>query len=456
METKNIIRNEITEGVIWKQLLLFFFPILLGTFFQQFYNTVDAIVVGRFVGGNALASVGGSSGQIINLIVGFFTGLCSGAAVIVSQFFGSGDRGKVNEGIHTLYAFSIFGSVVITLIGFFLSPWLLTIMNTPAELYEDSLLYLRIYFSGVFFVFIYNTGASILRALGDSRRPLIYLIVCCLVNVILDLLLVVAFHLGVAGVAIATLLAQAVSAVLVTVALMRSPALCDFSLSGIRLYGSSLKMQLYIGLPGGIQGSMYSLSNMILQTAVNGLGAATAAGWTAMGKLDSVYWMIGGSLGISVTTFVGQNYGAGLLSRVRKSVRIGLLLNMSFAVMASFLLITFRYPLLSIFTNEAAVLEVAAETMSIIAPFYILFTFIEILSCALRGMGDVILPMIMTILGICGFRIIWVLFVVPLNPCIATIASNYPVSWGITALFFIVYYNVKVRMLEKRLKSLFL
>ena len=453
METKNIIRNEITEGVIWKQLLLFFFPILLGTFFQQFYNTVDAIVVGRFVGGNALASVGGSSGQIINLIVGFFTGLCSGAAVIVSQFFGSGDRGKVNEGIHTLYAFSILGSVVITLIGFFLSPWLLTIMNTPAELYEDSLLYLRIYFSGVFFVFIYNTGASILRALGDSRRPLIYLIVCCLVNVILDLLLVVAFHLGVAGVAIATLLAQAVSAVLVTVALMRSPSLCDFSLSGIRLYGSSLKMQLYIGLPGGIQGSMYSLSNMILQTAVNGLGAATAAGWTAMGKLDSVYWMIGGSLGISVTTFVGQNYGAGLLSRVRKSVRIGLLLNMSFAVMASFLLITFRYPLLSIFTNEAAVLEVAAETMSIIAPFYILFTFIEILSCALRGMGDVILPMIMTILGICGFRIIWVLFVVPLNPCIATIASNYPVSWGITALFFIVYYDLKVRMLEKKLKQ---
>ena len=452
METNNKIRNEITEGVIWKQLLLFFFPILLGTFFQQFYNTVDAIVVGRFVGGNALASVGGSSGQIINLIVGFFTGLCSGAAVIVSQFFGSGDRGKVNEGIHTLYAFSILGSVVITLIGFFLSPWLLTIMNTPAELYEDSLLYLRIYFSGVFFVFIYNTGASILRALGDSRRPLIYLIVCCLVNVILDLLLVVAFHLGVAGVAIATLLAQAVSAVLVTVALMRSPSLCDFSLFEIRLYGSSLKTQLYIGLPGGIQGSMYSLSNMILQTAVNGLGAATAAGWTAMGKLDSVYWMIGGSLGISVTTFVGQNYGAGLLSRVRKSVRIGLLLNMSFAVMASFLLITFRYPLLSIFTNEAAVLEVAAETMSIIAPFYILFTFIEILSCALRGMGDVILPMIMTILGICGFRIIWVLFVVPLNPCIATIASNYPVSWGITALFFIVYYNLKVRMLEKKLK----
>ena len=316
---------------------------------------------------------------------------------------------------------------------------------------RTSLLYLRIYFSGVFFVFIYNTGASILRALGDSRRPLIYLIVCCFVNIALDLLLVIGFRMGVAGVAIATLVAQAVSAVLVTVALMRSPSLCDFSLGGIRLYGSSLKMQLYIGLPGGIQGSMYSLSNMILQTAVNGLGAAAAAGWTAMGKLDAVYWMVGGSLGISVTTFVGQNYGAGLMDRVRKSVRIGLVLNMGFALLASFLLVTFRYPLLSIFTTEVEVLEVAASTMRIIAPFYILFTFIEIYSCALRGMGDVIIPMIMTMLGVCGFRIAWVLFVFPLEPSMATIASNYPVSWGITALFFIVYYGVKVRRVEKKL-----
>lgn len=451
MDTNKTLRNEITEGVIWKQLLLFFFPILLGTFFQQLYNTIDAIVVGRFVGGNALAAVGGSSGQIINLIVGFFMGLCSGATVTISQFFGSGDRRKVNEGIHTLYAFSVIGSIVITILGVILAPWLLTIMKTPAEQYADSLLYLRIYFGGVFFVFIYNTGAAILRALGDSRRPLIYLIVCCFVNVALDLLLVVGFRLGVAGVAIATLAAQAVSAVLVTVALMRSPGLCDFTLGGIRLYGSSLKMQLYIGLPGGVQGSMYSLSNLILQTAVNSIGAAAAAGWTAMGKLDAVYWMVGGSLGISVTTFVGQNYGAGLLSRVKKSVRIGLGLSIGFAMLASTLLIGLRYPLLGIFTTEADVLAVAAETMEIIAPFYILFTFIEIYSSALRGMGDVIIPMIMTMLGVCGFRIAWVIFVVPLEPSMATIASNYPISWGITATFFIVYYHMKMRRVEKKI-----
>lgn len=436
--------NQITEGVIWKQLLLFFFPIMMGTFFQQFYNTVDAIVVGRFVGANALAAVGGSSGQIINLIVGFFTGLTSSAAVIVSQFFGSGDRKRVSQCMHTLYAFSIIGSVVITVLGLVVAPKLLVLMNTPEELMADSLVYLQVYFSGVFFVFIYNTGASILRALGDSRRPLIYLIVCCIVNVMLDLVCVVFLGMGVVGVAVATLIAQAISAVLVTGALMHSPALCDFSLREIRIHGDSLKKQLFIGLPGGVQGSMYSLSNMILQTAVNAIGATAVAAWTAHGKLDAVFWMINGSMGIAVTTFVGQNYGAGLIDRVRRSVRVGLGLDMVFAAICSTLLIVFRIPLFSIFTDDPGVLQIAADTLVIIAPFYILFTFIEILSCALRGMGDVLIPMIMTMLGVCGFRVAWVLFVVPLAPTMETISANYPVSWGITAAFFVGYWFWKM------------
>lgn len=313
----------------------------------------------------------------------------------------------------------------------------------------DSLLYLRIYFSGVFFVFIYNTGASLLRALGDSKRPLWYLIVCCMVNVVLDLVLVVGLQMGVAGVAVATLIAQAVSAFLVTRALLNSSVLCDFRLQDIRLHKEVLKKQLFIGLPGGVQGSMYSLSNMILQTAVNGLGAAAASGWTAMGKLDAVYWMVGGSMGIAVTTFVGQNYGAGLIDRVKKSVRVGLAMNIFCAIFFSFLLVVFREPLLSIFTDEPEVLAVACETMAIIAPFYVLFSFIEIYSCALRGMGDVLIPMIMTMLGVCGFRILWVLFVVPMAPTMATISYNYPISWGMTAMFFVVYYQIKIRKLKK-------
>ena len=437
-------RNTLTEGSIGKQLLLFFFPIALGTFFQQFYNTIDAIVVGRYVSSNALAAVGGSSGQIINLIVGFFTGLTSGASVIVSQFFGGGDREKVNNSMHTLYAFSVLGSLVITVLGILAAPFLLEIMHTPGEIMADSVLYLRVYFSGAFFIFIYNTGASLLRALGDSRRPLIYLILCCLINIVLDLFCVVVLRMGVAGVAVATLLAQAISACLVTRALLRSPQWCDFSLRKIRIHGNMLKPQLYIGLPGGIQGSMYSLSNIILQTAVNNIGANAVAAWTIHGKVDSLFWMINGSLGIAVTTFVGQNYGAGRMDRVKKSVQIGLGMDLGFAILCSLFMLLFRVPLLSLFTDETEVMQIASTTLGIITPFYALFTFIEMYTSALRGMGDVLVPMIMTILGICGFRILWVLFVVPLAPTMETISYNYPVSWGLTAAFFIVYYHVRV------------
>lgn len=437
--------SELTEGPIGKQLLRFFFPILFGTFFQQLYNTIDAIVVGRFVSSNALAAVGGSSGMIVNLIVGFFVGLTAGASVIVSQFFGSGDRAKVSKSIHTIYGFSIVGSICISILGYLLSPDLLKLLNTPADIFEDSLVYLRVFLLGIIFVFIYNTGSSLLRALGDSRRPLIYLIICCLVNIVLDILFVIVFKQGVLGVAIATLIAQAISAVLVTNALLRTKDLCDFSLREIRIDWDTLKNQLYIGFPGGVQSSMYSLSNMILQTAVNSIGTDAAAAWTTVGKLDGIYWMIGGSLGTAITTFVGQNYGAGKPERVKKSVSIGLGMYFAFAIVCVTILMAFQYPLFSIFTDNKVVLDIACSTFSIMAPFYITFGFIEIYSCALRGMGDAIIPMIMTMLGICGFRILWILLVFPHNPTMETISWNYPISWILTSTFFIFYYRWKIR-----------
>lgn len=436
---------ELTEGPIGKQLLLFFFPIMFGTFFQQLYNTIDAVVVGRYVGSDALAAVGGSSGLIVNLIVGFFVGLTAGASVIVSQFFGSNDRNKVNQSIHTIYAFSIVGSLVISAIGYFVAPGLLEIMNTPADIFDDSLLYLRVFLLGILFVFVYNTGSSLLRALGDSKRPLIYLITCCIVNIALDILFVVQFNMGVLGVAVATVIAQAISAILVTVALLQSKDMCDFSLCEIRIDWFTLKQQFYIGFPGGVQSSMYSISNMILQTAVNSIGTNAVAAWTAVGKLDAIYWMIGGSLGTAITTFVGQNYGAGKMDRIRKSVSIGLGMYYCFAIIIVTVLMAFQYPLFSIFTDNPAVLEIACTTFDIMAPFYILFSFIEIYSCALRGMGDVVIPMIMTMLGICGFRVLWVIFVVPISPSMELISWNYPISWGLTSLCFIIYYKYKVR-----------
>ena len=435
----------LTEGSIGKQLLKFFFPIMFGTFFQQLYNTVDAIVVGRFVGSNALAAVGGSAGMIVNLIVGFFVGLTAGASVIVSQFFGSGDRVKVSKSMHTIYAFSMIGSLVISVVGYFLAPTLLEMMSTPADIYEDSLLYLRVFLLGIVFMFVYNTGSALLRAIGDSRRPLNYLIICCAVNIVLDVLFVAVFQMGVLGAALATIIALMISSVLVTRALAKSTELCDFSIREIRIDWDTLKTQIYIGFPGGVQSSMYSLSNMILQVAVNKIGTDAAAAWTALAKMDAIYWMVGGSLGTALTTIVGQNYGAGKMDRVKKSVNIGLGLYYAFSIAIVTVLMAFQRPLFSIFTDNQAVLDIAVSAFSIMAPFYILFSFIEIYSCALRGMGDVLIPMIMTMVGICGFRVVWSIFVVPLSPSMELISWSYPVSWALTSACFIVYYRNKMK-----------
>lgn len=438
-------KAELTEGSIGKALLKFFFPIMFGTFFQQLYNTVDAIIVGRFVGSNALAAVGGSAGMIVNLIVGFFVGLTAGASVIVSQFFGSGDREKVSKSMHTIYAFSIAGSVVISVVGYFLAPELLKMMSTPADIYEDSILYLRVFLLGIVFMFIYNTGSALLRAIGDSKRPLIYLIVCCFVNIVLDILFVAVFQMGVFGAALATIIALAISSVLVTKALANSKELCDFSIREIRIDWSMLKRQIYIGLPGGIQTSMYSLSNMILQVAVNKLGTDAAAAWTTLAKMDAIYWMVGGSLGTALTTVVGQNFGAGKVDRVKKSVNIGLGLYYALSGAIVIILMTFQRPLFAIFTDNQVVIDIAVSAFSIMAPFYLLFSFIEIYSCALRGMGDVLIPMIMTMTGVCGFRVLWSIFIVPISPSMELISWSYPVSWVVTSACFIVYYRYKMR-----------
>ena len=435
--------NQIIHGVIWKQLLLFFFPIVLGTFFQQIYNTADAIVVGRFVGTEALAAVGGSTSQIINLIVGFFVGLSSGATVVISQYYGAHDRENLSKALHTAFAFSLVGSVVISAVGLICSPILLRVMNTTEEVIGPSATYLRIYFGGILFVFIYNIGSSILRAVGDSRRPLYYLIVCCIINIVLDIVLVVGLGMGVAGAAIATVFAQGVSAVLVVMALCRSTDLFRLEIRKIRFHQEALELLIKIGLPAGLQSVMYSFSNVIIQTSLNSFGTNTMAAWTAYGKIDSFFWMVISAFGISITTFVGQNYGARKFGRMRKSVRIciGMAMGASVAISAIFLL--FGKYVYQLFTTDATVIEIGMHMMVLMAPAYAVYVFIEVYSGALRGTGDVLVPMLMTCGGVCVLRILWVLFVVPLKPVIDTIIYSYPISWTLTALMFIFYYRKK-------------
>lgn len=446
-------KNGILEGVIWKQLLLFFFPIMLGSFFQQLYNTVDALILGREVGKEALAAVGGSAALISGLIVNFFMGLTSGAGIIASQLLGAGNKEKLNDAIHTIYAFSIVGSIFFMVVGITASPALLTMMNTAPELMEDSITYLRIYFAGSLFVFIYNTGSSILRALGDSKRPLYYLIVCCMINIVLDILMVSVFKMGVAGVAIATMIAQAVSAVLVTQALMREKELCQFSLRKIRIHGDLLKSELFLGFPSGIQASMYNISNMLVQSSINSFGTDTTAAWAAYGKLDAIFWMMSGALGIAVTTFVGQNFGAGKMERVKKSIKISLGMDLLISVIMVIILVAGRVPLFHIFCDDANVVQIGAHMLSIITPFYVAYVFTEIFSAALRGMGDVIVPMLITTVGVCVLRVFWIVVIAGIYPTMEVVIFNYPVTWIVSGLLFIFYYNYRIKKIESIFKK---
>lgn len=434
--------ERITEGVIWKQLLIFFFPILIGTFFQQLYNTVDAVVVGRFAGKEALSSVGGSSGQIINLVVGFFTGLSSGATVIISQYFGAKKQEELQRALHTAYAFAIWFGVLIGLAGVVLTPLLLDQMNTPPELMRDSVLYVRIYFAGLVFVLVYNMGSAILRAIGDSRRPLYYLIICCIINIVLDLALVLGMRLGVLGVAVATLFSQAVSALLVTRALMYHTEGMELRPGEIRIQKEMLGKMLRIGLPTGIQSSMYNLSNVLIQASLNNFGVDTMAAWSAFGKIDSIVWMINSAFGISVTTFVGQNFGAGKWDRVRKGTRDCLLMTVGTELVLSAVIVFVGHYLFGIFTSDRGVVEIGMRMVRIISPTYWLFAFIEIYSGSLRAQGSVLVTTVMTLTGVCLLRIIWVMFIVP-NGTLEQLIACYPITWLVTAAAMVIYYFYK-------------
>ena len=434
-------RNEITQGVIWKQLLIFFCPIMLGTFFQQLYNTADAFVVGKGVGKEALAAVGGTTGSLVNLLVGFFIGLASGATVIISQYYGAEDTEKVGKGIHTAAAMALAFGLVLTAVGLTLTDWMLGLMNTPAEVLPYAAVYLRIIFGGMVPSVIYNVGTGIMRALGDSRRPLYYLIASCLTNIALDVLFVLVLRMGVAGAAWATVLSQLVSAVLVVRSLCRREEGSRLVLRRIRIDPRQFRRIVEIGLPAGLQSVMYSLSNVIIQKAVNGFGTDALAGWTAYGKLDGVYWMIVNAFGISVTTFVGQNYGAGKMDRVKKSVRDCMMMTAVMTVVISVPLYLFGDTFYRIFTDDPGVIREGVHMLRLLVPFYITYIPIEILSGALRGAGDTLVPTLLTLVCICLLRVVWIIFLAPVYGNIDIVLWSYPVTWVLTGGLFILYYR---------------
>ena len=444
--------RHITEGVIWKQILLFFFPILLGSFFQQLYNTVDAIIVGRALGTEALASVGASS-PILNLVNGFFLGIASGATVILSQAYGAGDRDRVNKTLHTAMALALTLGVVITVVGILMAPQVLALIGTPENCMEDAVTYCRIYFGGAAASMVYNMGAGILRAMGDSRRPMFFLLVCCLVNIVGDLLFIYVFQMGIAGAALATILSQLISALLVLTVLMKQPGEGKLELKQIRFHKNLLFSMLRIGIPAGIQLMMFDFSNLIVQSSINSFGDTTIAAWIAYGKTDAWTWQISGALGVSVTTFVGQNFGAQKYDRVRRSVWVCMGLGIAMVGTLSILEFTFREFLLGIFTTDSEVIRIGAEMMMYIVLWNTIFIPIEVLAGTMRGTGYALPPTVIMCVCVCLFRILWILFAVDRWHTIFALCLAYPISWVLCVLTFAVFY-IKGSWLHGRIKAL--
>ena len=429
----------LTEGTIWNQLLLFFFPILIGTFFQQLYNTVDTIIVGQYVGTSALAAVG-STGNLTNLIVNFFVGLSSGATVVIAQFYGANEKKRVSKAVHTSIAMSLVCGIFMTLFGLVFAYQCLQMIGVPNDIIDASSLYMRLYFLSMLPGVVYNIGAGILRAIGDSKTPLYYLAVCCFVNVLFDYLFVVYFNSGIAGAAIATVIAQFVCAILVSIKLMRSKDCYQLRLKEIAFDYPILKRIIKIGIPAGIQSTMYSVSNIVLQTRINTFGTNTIASWAVYIKIDALYWMISGAFGSSITTFAGQNYGAHFYQRVKDGLKTCLMMSLVSAAIISLLLWNFGNAICHIFSTDPQIIQECNQIIHFLTPFYFTFCCVEIMSGIMRGCGDAFKPMLLVCFGVCVLRILWVMFVSPFFTSFKMVIISYPITWTVTSILFILYY----------------
>ena len=392
-------------------------------------------------GKTALAAVGGSDLAIINLVVGFFVGLASGACVVVSQHYGAGEDGAVRRAVHTAILFSVVIGAVMTALGIGLARPILVLLDPPADTLEDSIVYLQWYFAGMIPSMVYNMGAGILRAVGDSKRPLYFLIVCALANTALDLLFVAGFRLGTAGAAIATSLSQLICAGLVVWTLARIPGACRLQLSELRFDRALLGRITAIGLPAGLASVMYSAANVIIQKAINLLGTDAAAAWSIFWKLDGIYWPVSNAIGITVMTFTGQNYGARQPERIRKIIRTGLGMHLGFSALFSLTLFLTRYLTVRCFTDDPAVIAEGVTIICMLAFFYPVFCCVEVFSSAMRGCGNSVMPTVLTLFGTCLLRLALLYTVTFPHLSNWTIAICYPATWGATSLLFLIYYR---------------
>ena len=381
-------------------------------------------------------------------------GLSSGATVVISQFYGARKADKVHWAVHTSIAFSVIGGIIFMIVGLVGSPWALEAMKTPEDVMGHAVVYIRIYFLGIIVNLVYNMGAGILRAVGDSRRPLYFLIASCFTNIILDVLLVAVLGMGVAGAALATITSQLLSAVLVVLALMKTDDMYKLEWKKVRIDQRMLQRIVRIGIPAGMQSVMYNISNVIIQAGVNTLGTDNVTAWATYGKVDGLYWMMINALGISVTTFVGQNFGAGRLDRVRKGAGACMVIGVALTASVGVVLYNGGHLLVELFTTDQQVQAISMDLLHFMVPTFITYIAIEILSGTLRGVGDAWMPLIITGIGVCAVRVLWIMFVLPHYHTIIGAAFCYPLTWSLTTVAFVIYYYFFSSLRRWKLKPL--
>jgi len=443
---------DMCNGPLFGKLLLFTVPLILSGILQLLFNAADIVVVGRFAGNDALAAVG-STGSLTNLLVNLFIGLSVGVNVLVARYYGGKQEKEVKETVHTSILISVLGGLILAFLGFVLSKPLLTLMDTPESVINHSVLYMRIYFMGMPVMLLYNFGSAVLRAIGDTRRPLYYLLIAGVINVVLNLFFVIVFHMGVAGVAIATVTSQVVSAALIVKCLMQSEGCYRLEKSELKISWDKFGKIARIGFPAGIQGALFSISNVLIQSSINSFGAIAMAGNTAAGNIEGFVYTSMNAVHQSAVSFTGQNLGGKKFDRIKKILLecfllvtvIGLLMGNGIVLMGN--------QLLGIYSADAEVIAYGVQRLKGICTLYFLCGVMEVLVGCIRGLGYAIMPMIVSLLGACVFRVIWIMTIFQWDKTLDTLYLSYPVSWALTSMAHLICFLIVQKRVKERLEK---
>ena len=443
---------DMIHGSLFSKLLIYALPLVLSGVLQLLFNAADIVVVGRFSGNHALAAVG-STGALINLLVNLFIGVSIGANVLVARYCGARDEENAQDTVHTAMAVSLIGGVVMIFVGFFLAKPLLELMGTPVDVIEDAALYMRIYFAGMPAFMVYNFGSAILRAIGDTRRPLYFLSVAGIINVVFNLIFVIVFHMGVAGVALATIISQGISAVLVVLCLLQTEGMCQIHKDKLKIHGDKLKMMLQIGLPAGLQGCVFSISNVLIQSSINSFGSIAMAGNTAASNIEGFVYTGMNAIYQTCLSFTSQNLGAKQVKRIKKILMyclmivsvIGLVLGQGAYYLGEYLL--------GIYSSDPEVIQYGLIRLSLVCAPYFLCGMMDVMTGVMRGLGYSVMPMLVSLTGACAFLVIWIYTIFQMSHTLKTLYVSYPISWTLTfsvhfICFLFAYHKLKKVNLE--------